>query len=119
MESTIISIVSFICLVLYIGYEKFVLPNKGVDEIKSATEVVDTVVDTAKKLDMIFAMAKKFVILAKKEFKEGQGEEKKNWVIKQLRSFCEKLDIVLSNEELEAINEDAYNNMKKDEKVTE
>ena len=47
--------------------------------------------------------------------KDGQGEEKKNWVIMQLRSLCEKLDLVLSNEELEAINEDAYVTMKKDE----
>lgn len=115
MEAAIISIISFVCLVLYIGYEKFVLPNKNAEEIKSATEIVDTVVDTAKKLEMVFSMAKKFVILAKKEFKDGQGEEKKNWVIKQLRSFCEKIDLVLSNEELEAINEDAYNDMKKEE----
>lgn len=114
MESLIISLISFLGLVGYVVYEKFILPNHSMEEIKSATEVVDTITETAKKFSLVITMAKKFVILAKKEFKDGQGEEKKNWVILQLRSLCDKLDLVLTNEELEAINEDAYVEMKKE-----
>lgn len=115
MESAILSTITFVCLIAYVAYEKFLFPKQSAASVASATEIVTTVEETAKKLSLVVTMAKKFVILAKKEFKDGQGEEKKNWVIMQLRSLCEKLDLVLSNEELEAINEDAYVTMKRDE----
>lgn len=115
MPSNVLAIITFICLVAYVAFEKFVLPNVSDKDISSATTLVETAADIASKFQLIFTMAKKFVILAKKEFADGQGDQKRDWVIKQLQGICKKLDIVLTDEELKAINEDAYVAMKKDE----
>jgi hypothetical protein len=77
----------------------------------------DTIDEISSKFELIFTMAKKFVILAKKEFNDNEGVTKKNWVITNLRELCRSVGLELSDQELEAINEDAYKNMKKDEMI--
>lgn len=115
MSANVLAIITFVCLVAYVAFEKLVLPKVSQGDINNATTLVDTAIDITTKFQLVFTMAKKFVILAKKEFADGQGEQKRDWVIKQLEKLCKKLDIVLTDEELKAVNEDAYNTMKKNE----
>lgn len=110
-----LSILTFIVLVLYVAFDKFILPKMDSNVIESATETVTTVVEVAQKLDIVIKMAKQFVILAKTEMKDATGEEKRNWVISKLKELCSELDFVLDNDTLKAINESAYTDMKKDE----
>ena len=115
MTSTIISLLTTVGLILYITYEKIILPKMSASDVESARETVDTVMNIAQKFELIYKMADKFVILAKKKFSDGKGEEKKNWVIEQLKKIADTLDLVLTDEDYEAINESAYVDMKKDE----
>lgn len=111
----IISILTFVVLILYVAFDKFIIPKLGSEIIDSATDTVTTVVEVAQKLDIIIKMAKQFVILAKTEMKDATGEEKRNWVISKLKELCSELDFILDDDTLKAINESAYTDMKKDE----
>ena len=113
MENTILSILTMVALVAYITYQQFILPRMSTADIQTATDIVTTL----QQFNLIFQMANKFVIQAKKVFADGQGEEKRNYVISQLKVLADKIGLVLSDEELLAINEDAYNEMKKSESV--
>lgn len=117
MSNQLIEILTFVVLVAYVAFDKFVLPKINSNTIKAATDTVTTAVDLAQKLDILFKMANQFVILAKKEMTNATGEEKRNWVIDKLKKICDGLDIVLDDDSLKAINEGAYTEMKKNESV--
>ena len=113
----VIAIINFVVLVAYICYQKYILPNIDVKTLESATETVDTAYELYQKFGIITDMAKKFVILAKASLKDASGSEKRDWVIDQLKGICEKVDLILTDEELKAINESAYDEMCKDDSL--
>ena len=117
MSEQLISILTFIVLVAYVAFDKFILPKMNSSTVESVTETVTTTVDFAQKLGVIFEMANKFVVLAKAEMKDATGEEKRNWVIEKLKGVCNILDVVLGDDELRAINEGAYTDMIKNKEV--
>ena len=55
----------------------------------------------------------KFVVSAKNQF-EGKytGEQKLNYVTEQVKTLCDKYKITLSDEQIRALIEDAYDIMK-------
>ena len=116
MEQTL-QILTFIALIAYILFDKFIIPKIDSSTIKSATEAVSTTIDIAQKIDIIIKMASQFVILAKKEMTDATGEEKRNWVIEKLKTICDGIDIVLDDDSLRAINEGAYAEMKSKEAI--
>lgn len=106
--------------ILYVGTIAFIvigskynIPTKNVE---NAIETIDNVTETINKYEFIFKMAKKFVILAKNDYESLSGKEKREWVIDKLQDICNSLNIVIPEVELEAINEDAYNEMKNESK---
>ena len=114
--SVIVSTLTLIALIAYMLCEKFVIPKVNPSVVEDVREAVDTSINLAQKFELIFMMSKKFVIMAKKKFSDGNGTEKREWVIDQLKQVSETLDIVLSRDQLEAINESAYVDMKNAEK---
>lgn len=111
----LLTILTFLVVVGYVVVDKFVIPKVNTNTIESATETVTTVVDVAQKLDVVIKMAKQFVVLAKAEMKDASGEEKRNWVIKQLKKVCDSIDFAIDDDQLRAINEGAYAEMVKKE----
>ena len=116
MEQTL-QILTFIALIAYILFDKFIIPKIDSCKIKLATEAVSTTIDIAQKIDIIIKMASQFVVLAKKEMTDATGEEKRNWVIEKLKTICDGIDIVLDDDSLRAINEGAYAEMKSKETI--
>lgn len=115
MAEQVIQILTFVVLVVYVAFDKFIVPKINPSTIKAATSTVTTVTDLSQKFDILFKMTNQYVVLAKKELSTATGEEKRDWVIKKLQNVCEGLDIVLDDDSLRAINEGAYTNMKKGE----
>jgi hypothetical protein len=58
----------------------------------------------------------KFVISAKNQFEDGQGELKREYVTKAVQDLCKKININLTDEQIRALIEDAYTSMKAGEK---
>lgn len=110
--SAIIEVIPFICLVCYVLVDKYRLFVKDATTLESVEGIVDDSVDLYKNMSLLFDFAKKFVVLAKKTFADGSGEEKRNFVITNLKKLCKNLNLSLSDEELLAINEEAYMDMK-------
>nr|DAT84923.1 MAG TPA: holin [Caudoviricetes sp.] len=54
----------------------------------------------------------KFVISAKNQFINGTGEEKREYVTKQIKTLCEKYKIDLTDDQIRALIEEAYDLMK-------
>lgn len=115
----IFSTINLVLLIAYVVYQKFILNKVSGDSITAVTETVDTMYDLYQKFNIITDMAKKFVILAKTTFKDSSGEEKRDWVIEQLGKTCKMVDLVLTDEELKAINESAYDEMCKEDSLYE
>lgn len=53
----------------------------------------------------------KFVVSAKNQFEDGQGKEKLAYVTEQVKVLCEKYNIDLTDEQIRALIEDAYDLM--------
>ena len=115
MNQDICSLLILILLILYVVFEKFILPKIGGETLETAEYIVDSAEELAAKIGIVCSMAEKFVALAKVTFEgEGRGEEKQNWVVEHLSRICDSIDLILTKDELRAINEDAYNKMKKE-----
>lgn len=65
------------------------------------------------KLAIITAWAEKFVIWARDFFEEAEGELKMQMVLQQLRLIAEQYGIAMTDEQLEAIAQTAYDAMKR------
>lgn len=65
------------------------------------------------KLAIITAWAEKFVIWARDFFQEAEGELKMQMVLQQLRLIAEQYGISMTDEQLTAIAQTAYDAMKK------
>lgn len=64
------------------------------------------------KLSDIVSWVYKFVISAKNQFGDNKGEEKREYVTKQIKTLCEKYRVELTDEQIRALIEDAYDMMK-------
>lgn len=53
----------------------------------------------------------KFVVSAKNQFEDGQGKEKLAYVTEQVKVLCDKYKINLTEEQIRALIEDAYDLM--------
>ena len=65
------------------------------------------------KLAIITSWAEKFVVWARDFFAETEGELKMKMVLEQLRIVAEQYGLVITDEQLEAIAQTAYDSMKK------
>lgn len=54
----------------------------------------------------------KFVVSAKNQFGDNNGEKKLEYVTAQVKKLCEKYKIDLTDEQIRALIEDAYTQMK-------
>lgn len=107
----VLLIITMIVLIVISVKSNSTLTAKDVTKVAGT---IDDVVETINKYEFVFKMAKKFVILAKNDYESLSGKEKREWVIDKLQDICNNLNIVIPEVELEAINEDAYNEMKKE-----
>lgn len=64
------------------------------------------------KIANITSWVYKFVISAKNQFKDYTGEQKLEYVTEQVKVLCEKYKITLTDEQIRALIEDAYDMMK-------
>lgn len=64
----------------------------------------------------ISAWVYKFVISAKNQFEDGQGEEKLAYVTVLVKELCNRVGVKLTDEQIRALIEDAYDIMKETEK---
>lgn len=55
----------------------------------------------------------KFVVSAKNQFGDNNGEKKLEYVTEQVKKMCKKYKIDLTDEQIRALIEDAYTEMKK------
>lgn len=72
----------------------------------------------ADKVYMISNWVYKFVVSAKNQF-EGKytGEQKLEYVTEQVKALCDKYKITLSDEQIRALIEDAYDIMKQGQAI--
>ena len=67
-------------------------------------------------VETISFWVKKLVISAKAIFEDGQGDAKREYVVNAIKIIAKKLKIDLTDEQIRALIEDAYNAMKAAEK---
>ena len=72
----------------------------------------ETMQDVAAKIEIIIQFADKFVSWAKYFMKDATGSEKMAEVVRQLKGIAESYDIDVSEEQLTAIAQKAYDTMK-------
>lgn len=102
----ILQLAVLVCTWVYI---KFVAPNIPKDTINEVTS----------KVNLIVQYADSFVAWAKQFMKSSSGTEKMEEVVKQLSNIAEKYDIDISEEEIRAIAQKAYDMMKAEDKRLE
>jgi uncharacterized protein YpuA (DUF1002 family) len=89
----VISIIAFLC-------GKYVFPSLKNNEIISD----------------ITSWVYKFVVSAKNQFGDNKGKEKLAYVTEQVNALCEKYKINLTDEQIRALIESAYDAMKQAQK---
>jgi hypothetical protein len=67
----------------------------------------------------ITSWAYKFVVSAKNQFENYTGEQKLEYVTEQVNALCEKYKIELTDEQVRALIEDAYDMMKQAQQKTQ
>lgn len=73
---------------------------------------IESIQSTTAKIELIINYADKFVSWAKYFMKDSTGSEKMSEVIKQLKNIADKYHLDISEEELTAIAQRAYDTMK-------
>lgn len=73
----------------------------------------------ADKLDMLSQWAAKFVVWAKEFMKNQKGEEKMAAVVERLKEIADEAGLDVTEDQLKAIAQSAYNAMKAGEKETQ
>lgn len=71
---------------------------------------------TNKTIAVLSEWAYKLVVSAKRIFEDGEGEVKREYVTKAIKAICKKCNISLTEEQIRALIEDAYELMKQTEK---
>lgn len=108
-HQTFIFILQLVVLVGTFAYVKFVAPNIPKDTINTVTS----------KINLIIQYADSFVAWAKQFMQNSTGKEKMDEVVKQLSAIAEKYNIDISETEIRAIAQKAYDMMKAEEKKVE
>lgn len=100
-------IVDIVVIVLIVGsylFGKYITPNLS-DEAKNLIE------NGAAEFSLITSFADKFVVWAREFMKDSKGSEKMEEVVKQLEQIAEKYNITMTEDQLKAIAQTAYENM--------
>ena len=109
MDKSIIAlIVQLVILIASFLVGKYVLPNISKETITAVTAKFNLIVD----------YADKFVAWAKQAMSKSSGEEKMNAVVNELIKIAEKNNIDVSEVELRAIAQKAYDSMKAGESTS-
>ena len=101
-KSIIILIVQLVILIASFLVGKYVLPNISKETITAVTAKFNLIVD----------YADKFVAWAKQAMSKSSGEEKMNAVVNELIKIADKNKIDISEVEIRAIAQKAYDAMK-------
>lgn len=101
-DNIVILILQIIVLALSFLAGKYIVPKSSTDSISNDLS----------KLQMIVTYADKFVSWANYFLDKGTGEQRMNEVVNQLRKVAEKYGIEMSDEELIAISQKAYDTFK-------
>lgn len=72
----------------------------------------DDITNTVNKINLIIDYADKFVSYAKQFMQEDSGEQKMNKVVSLLKNVADKYNVEISEIEIRAIAQKAYDNMK-------
>ena len=72
----------------------------------------DDITNTVNKINLVIDYADKFVSYAKQFMQEDSGEQKMNKVVGLLKSVANKYNVDISEVEIRAIAQKAYDNMK-------
>ena len=64
----------------------------------------------------ISAWVYKFVVSAKNQYKDGEGDAKRAYVTQLIKQLADQIGIKLTDEQIRALIEDAYTIMKQEEK---
>ena len=108
-HETLLFILQLVVLCGTFVYVKVVAPNIPKDTINTVTA----------KINLIIQYADSFVAWAKHFMQDATGKEKMEEVVKQLTAIAKKYNIDISEEEIRAIAQKAYDLMKAEEKKTE
>lgn len=76
----------------------------------------ENIQDITAKINIIIQYADKFVSWAKYFMKNSSGSEKMNEVVKQLKAIADKYNLDISENEIKAIAQKAYDKMKLEDK---
>lgn len=103
----IIAVAVLICFAVeeIAGVIKKKVPQQTLEAVSCT---VDTILDKA---EMIIKFADAYVAWAKQFKSEESGEKKMELVVEKLAEIATKFDIDLSDDDLKAIAQKAYNNM--------
>ena len=105
MNDSVNVLFSLIELVILIGsflMGKYVFPNIPKETIDEITA----------KINIIVEYADKFVAWAKQFMSNATGQDKMNEVVKRLITIAERYDLDITEDEIRAIAQKAYDNMK-------
>lgn len=100
-NNLVVLIINIIVLVLSYLVGRFMVP-------KATDKQLTT-------LDYVSQWAYKFVVAAKNLFSNKTGSEKKEYVIQQIQILLKTIGVTMSDEQISALIEDAYNQMKNGE----
>ena len=101
--STIIEVVVLIAGFLCMKY----IPSVS----KGTTNTTNNITTITAALDCVSKAAYSFVVWAKNKMTEQTGNEKFDFVVKQVIKFCEDKNIELTEEQVKAIVESSYEKM--------
>ena len=107
--NTIILGIQLIVLALAFIVGKFILPNMSQQSLQAITQG----------LVIVNQFAASFVTWAKQFMPNNTGDEKMSAVVNKLTEVCEKYSINMSEDQLRAITQKAYDTMKAQEQAAE
>ncbi len=108
-KNLIILIVQVALLVLAYVWGKFIAPNMTAENIKDITA----------KINIIINYADKFVSWANYFMKDATGAQRMAEVVKQLKGIAERYNLDISEQEITAIVQKAYDAMKAGQEAAE
>lgn len=96
----IMKVIEAVILVLAFLFGKYVIPKFA----------------NSQDLTYLIEWVNKLVLSAKNIYKDNQGKEKLEYVTAALKEICNKAHIEITDEQIRALIEEAYNTMKQAEK---
>lgn len=103
MGTDVIIFIAEICIITFIFFfNKYLANNQNTRE---------TITDITAKISIIIDYADAFVLWAKQFMKDSTGSEKMNEVVNRLNTIAKRYDLDISEEEIRAIAQRAYDLM--------